>query len=139
MRWTASTRPVLSISVLTAAALFAGCAHSSGEAVVAPRPSTRPSIVTTTSASAHPKATRPVEDPPVPAALYAPGLDIRARPVPVPLQLRIPSIAVDAQVLGVGVTTADVMDAPEGPAHDPVWGEAFWYREVQSRASSAPR
>ena len=44
------------------------------------------------------------------------------------MQLQIPSIGVGAQMLGVGVTHDDVMDAPEGPIHDPVWDEAFWYR-----------
>lgn len=46
-----------------------------------------------------------------------------------PLQLQIPSIGVSAQVLGVGVTTGDVTDAPEGPIHDPVWQEAFGIEE----------
>lgn len=67
-------------------------------------------------------------DPPVPAALFAKGLSVRAGPVPVPLQLSIPAIHVATQVLGVGVTPGDVMDAPEGPVGDPVWQEAFWYR-----------
>ncbi len=71
--------------------------------------------------------TRP-SDRPVPGALYPEGLDVRAGPVPVPLQLEIPSIGVHAQMLGVGVTPDDVMDAPEGPMNDPVWEEAFWYR-----------
>jgi hypothetical protein len=65
---------------------------------------------------------------PVPAPLYANSLDIRAGPVPVAIQLRIPSIHVDAQVLGVGVLVNDVMDAPEGRINDPVWQQAFWYR-----------
>ena len=64
----------------------------------------------------------------MPAALFAKNLSVRAGPVPVPIQLQIPSINVNAQVLGVGVTPSDVMDAPEGPIHDPVWEEAFWYR-----------
>jgi sortase (surface protein transpeptidase) len=67
-------------------------------------------------------------DPPVPAALFAENLDLRAGPVPVPLRLSIPSIHVTTQVLGVGVTPSDVMDAPVGPVGDPVWQEAFWYR-----------
>ncbi len=65
---------------------------------------------------------------PVPAALFAAGLDVRAGPVPVPLLLEIPALGVSAAVLGVGVTPGDVMDAPEGPVGDPVWEEAFWYR-----------
>ncbi|MDQ1448987.1 MAG: hypothetical protein QOC79_1958 [Actinomycetota bacterium] len=67
-------------------------------------------------------------DPPVPAALFSSGLDVRAGPVPVPLKLQIPSLNVDASVLGVGVTPGDVMDAPQGPVNDRVWQEAFWYR-----------
>jgi sortase A len=35
---------------------------------------------------------------------------------------------VKAPVLAVGITTANVMAAPEGNAADPVWQEAFWYR-----------
>ena len=56
------------------------------------------------------------------------SLSLRSAPVPVPLQLLIPSIEVSTQVLGVGVTSGAVMDAPEGPVGDPVWEEAFWYR-----------
>jgi len=85
---------------------------------------------TTTSAPTTPHTLRPrhAVDPPVPAALFAKTLSVRAGPVPVPLQLLIPSIKVSTQVLGVGVTPGDVMDAPEGPVGDPVWQEAFWYR-----------
>jgi hypothetical protein len=92
-----------------------------------------PVAPTTTHAPKPPKHERKAEtptipDPPFPAALYAKDLDIRAGPVPVPLQLQIPSLAINAGVLGVGVTPTDVMDAPEGPANDPVWQQAFWYR-----------
>jgi hypothetical protein len=90
-----------------------------------------PSSTTTTTAphrtAAKPKA-RPAADPPVPKALFAKSLGLRAGPVPVPLLLLIPSINVASAVLGVGVTPGDVMDAPEGPVNDPVWQEAFWYR-----------
>ncbi|HLY84275.1 MAG TPA: class F sortase [Acidimicrobiales bacterium] len=64
----------------------------------------------------------------VPAPLTSEGLSLRAGPVPVPLQLQIPSLGVSAPVLGVGMTSKNVMDAPMGPANDPVWQEAFWYR-----------
>ena len=87
---------------------------------------------TTTSGAPHRQAVAPEPrrgaDPPVPQALFPKGLSLRAGPVPVPLQLLIPSINVSSAVLGVGVTPGDVMDAPEGPVHDPVWQEAFWYR-----------
>ncbi|HEY3341839.1 MAG TPA: class F sortase, partial [Anaerolineae bacterium] len=35
---------------------------------------------------------------------------------------------VNAPVLGVGLTSDNVMDAPKGPAGDPIWHTAFWYR-----------
>jgi len=64
----------------------------------------------------------------VPAALTEVGLDLRAGPVAVPLVLRIPSLDIDAEVLGVGITPTNVMDAPMGRPGDPVWNQAFWYR-----------
>ncbi len=45
-----------------------------------------------------------------------------------PLELQIPSLKVSAPVLGVGLTSENVMDAPKGPIGDPVWHTAFWYR-----------
>jgi sortase (surface protein transpeptidase) len=65
---------------------------------------------------------------PVPTALVDSSLALQAGPVPVPLRLQIPSINIDIPVLGVGITAQHVMDAPEGPASDPVWQQAFWYR-----------
>lgn len=64
----------------------------------------------------------------VPAALVDDGLDLRAGPVPVALELQLPSLGVRASVVGVGITANEVMDAPMGPAKDPVWQQAFWYR-----------
>lgn len=64
----------------------------------------------------------------VPAPLTEAGLDLRAKPVAVPLELRMPSIETTAAVLGVGATEAGAMDAPMGRAGDPVWQQAFWYR-----------
>jgi sortase (surface protein transpeptidase) len=109
------------------AVVVAGTACSDAKPRVAPVAS----ATTTTRAPA--RIRRPARAPvvpalPVPAPLYAQGLDIRAAPVPVAIQLRIPSIHVDAQVLGVGVLANDVMDAPEGRINDPVWQQAFWYR-----------
>ena len=56
-----------------------------------------------------------------------------------PLELRIPSLKISAVVLGVGITAANVMDAPQGPAADPVWQQAFWFRggAVPGSASTA--
>ncbi len=67
-----------------------------------------------------------------------PGLGLRAGPVSVPLELLVPSLAVDVPVLRVGITSNNVMDAPMGPAKDPVWQEAFWYRAVLSPERPAP-
>ena len=64
----------------------------------------------------------------VPAALTDEGLDLRAGPGAVPLELQLPSLDVVASVVGVGITPKNVMDAPMGPAGDPVWQQAFWYR-----------
>lgn len=76
---------------------------------------------------------------PVPAALVAGDVGLRQGPVPLPLALQLPTIGVGAEVLGVGITPADVMDAPMGGAGDPVWQQAFWYRgsAVPGAASTA--
>jgi sortase (surface protein transpeptidase) len=60
--------------------------------------------------------------------LFPAGLDLWAEPVDVPLELIIPSLDVAAPVLGVGLTSKNVMDAPKGLIADPVWHSAFWYR-----------
>jgi hypothetical protein len=64
----------------------------------------------------------------VSAPLVDPSLDLLAGPVEVPLELQIPSLQIRAPVLAVGLTSGNVMDAPWGPADDPVWQKAFWYR-----------
>lgn len=64
----------------------------------------------------------------VPAALTDEAVDLRAGPGPVPLELQLPSLDVNASVVGVGITPKNEMDAPIGPAGDPVWQQAFWYR-----------
>jgi hypothetical protein len=98
-------------TVLLATALLAGCTSSH------PVPH-----------GARPAIGQPAAVLPVPAALTDAGLALRAGPVAVPLELRMPSLHVDAPVIGVGMSTEDVMDAPMGPADDPVWQQAFWYR-----------
>jgi hypothetical protein len=70
----------------------------------------------------------PPDRPPDPAPLIDPDLDLRAGPVDVPLELRIPSLQINAAVAGVGITAGNVMDAPKGRAAAPVWQQAFWYR-----------
>ena len=64
----------------------------------------------------------------VPAALTKAGLSLRADPVTVPLRLEIPTLGINAGMLGVGLAESNAMDAPEGPRDDPVWQQAFWYR-----------
>ena len=70
----------------------------------------------------------PTPTPLVLGPLFDAGLDIKAAPIEVPLELKIPSLKVDAPVLGVGLTSGNEMDAPKGPIGDPVWHTAFWYR-----------
>jgi Sortase domain len=64
----------------------------------------------------------------VQAPLVDPGIDLRTGPVAVPIELGIPSLRINASVLGVGLTPKDVMDTPTGSANDPVWRKVFWYR-----------
>jgi len=66
--------------------------------------------------------------PPVPARLTPNGHGLREGPASVPLELRLPTLGATAEVLSVGITADDVMDAPMGPASDPVWQQAFLYR-----------
>jgi sortase (surface protein transpeptidase) len=56
------------------------------------------------------------------------GIGLRAGPVDMPLELRIPSLQLNAPVLAVGITAKNAMDAPGGLADDAVWQKAFWYR-----------
>ncbi|MGZ6977899.1 MAG: class F sortase [Acidimicrobiia bacterium] len=71
---------------------------------------------------------RPAVNPPVPAALTDAGMSLRAPPVAVPIELRLPTLNQQISVLGVGILPNNVMDAPMGPAASPVWQQAFWYR-----------
>ncbi len=64
----------------------------------------------------------------VPAALFDASLDIKAGPVDVPLELQIPSLKVNIPVIGVGITSWNVMDAPIGSVGSSFWHSAFWYR-----------
>ncbi len=115
---------VLGASLILTTALVATLVGPQPHRPPPARAAERPATVRSSS----PRRGAPRPDPPVPATLFAAGLDVRSGPVPVPLLLRIPALNVDASVLGVGVTPGDVMDAPEGPVDDPVWQEAFWYR-----------
>jgi Sortase domain len=98
--------------------LLAGC----GRPPAAPRGR---AVVPPPTAAALPT---PAPTPPPPPPVVDPALSLLAPPVPVPLRFRVPSLGLDLPVLAVGRTPAGAMDAPEGPASSPNWGESFWYR-----------
>ncbi|HUF38646.1 MAG TPA: class F sortase [Anaerolineales bacterium] len=60
--------------------------------------------------------------------LFDPGYELKEGPIHLPLVLQIPSLNINARVLGVGLTALNAMDAPKGAIDDPVWHSAFWYR-----------
>ena len=93
---------------------------------VEPDTAALPTVEPTTSTSALPAPSSTTL--PVPAALADSWLSMRAGPVPVPIELHVPTLGIHAQVLGVGLTDRGEMDAPRGHAGDPVWERAFWYR-----------
>ncbi len=130
------------VTVLVTAVVLGGCGiKETGEAPVQPSPSimslplvqrvdqptTQPFAQTTDQLTAQPTV-QPTPTELVLGPLFDAGLDIKAGPVEVPLELKIPSLKVNAPVLGVGLTSGNEMDAPKGPIGDPVWHSAFWYR-----------
>jgi hypothetical protein len=134
------------LTVLVIAAVLGGCGiKETGEVPVKPSPSllssqsvqrvdqsTTPSLAHTTAQTKAQKTAQPTVIPTPTALVLGPlfdaGLDIKAGPVEVPLELKIPSLKVNAPVLGVGLTSGNEMDAPKGPIGDAVWHTAFWYR-----------
>lgn len=142
---TGSTSPgrrafVRLVVALMVAAVLGACTHKqTGGEQSAPHPSVVPSValqpmaeptVTPTVQPTTPPTVQPSPEPTVPplVPLFNPALDLSVGPVAVPLELRIPSLQLVAPILGVGITAQNVMDAPKGPAADPVWQTAFWYR-----------
>lgn len=112
----------LTVAVV-AATLLTACANAQASGG---QPARNSSPVTATSAV---HAPAPASVPPVaPAPLFDPSIDLRAAPVDVPLELRLPSLRLTAPVLGVGLNSKNVMDTPLGSASAPVWREVFWYR-----------
>ena len=114
-------------TVLVITAVLAGCGNKeTGEAAqTAPPPS--PSF----SASPKPSDQPTVQPTPtifVFGPIVDPDLDLKAGPVHVPLELQIPSLKVNAPILGVGLNPENAMDSPKGSIDDPVWHTAFWYR-----------
>ena len=95
------------------------------------QPAIQPSARSTLPPTVHPPTQTPTQTATQPLAigpLIIPGLDLRAGPVAVPLELHIPSIGVSGPMVGVGITPQNLMDAPRGPIDDPLWQAAFWYR-----------
>jgi len=113
-------------AVLIMAAALAGCGNTQTvEGQIGPQLS---HVMPTSVPISVLPSVSPSVQPFVPGPLTDPGLDLRAGPVDVPLELRIPSLQLSAPVVGVGITSENVMDAPNGPADDPVWHTVFWYR-----------
>lgn len=111
--------------VLTVMALLGG-ADTARRQLISPAPTPATSI--STSKTAPPGGPGPGVALAVPAALTDADHNLRDGPLPVPLELLLPTLGVRAPVAGVGITATNVMDAPTGPAGDPVWQQAFWYR-----------
>ncbi|PKO14453.1 MAG: hypothetical protein CVU39_14460 [Chloroflexi bacterium HGW-Chloroflexi-10] len=124
-------------TILIISAAFAGCKNNEAvEAQVLPSPphlltlTVQPTIQVTTQATIQPTA-EPSLMPTPTFELLSPdylNFDIKAEPNELPLELQIPDLKVNAPMLGVGLTSGNIMDAPKGPIGDPVWHTAFWYR-----------
>jgi hypothetical protein len=129
----------LALAASSAAVLVAGAALLIGLRSPSSQPAPLEAGLAAAASAPRHEHSPATTSPPVPAALVDAGLDLRAPAAPVPLELRLPSLDARAAMLGVGINTADVMDAPMGPASDPVWQEAFWYRgsAVPGAASTA--
>jgi len=112
-------------AVLIIAAVLAGCGNKeTGEALVAsPTSPMFSTLLPSDQPTVQPTPTLFVLGP-----LTDSDLDLQAGPVAVPLELQIPALNVNAPMLGVGLTSKNVMDSPKGPIGDPVWHTAFWYR-----------
>ncbi len=113
-------------TVLVIAAVLAGCGNKeTGEALAGPPPSPvlSPSDQPTIQPTVQPTPTVFTLGP-----LVDPNLDLKAGPVDVPLELQIPSLEVNAPVIGVGLTAENVMDSPKGEIGDPIWATAYWFR-----------
>ena len=115
-------------AALMAATVLAACGNAQASEG---QPDRHPSPAASTSAQAG--GARPALPPSsnqllVQAPLVDPSVDLRAGPVEVPVELRIPSLRISAPVLAVGLNPKSVMDTPTGSANDAVWRKVFWYR-----------
>ncbi len=129
MRQAISAHKRLTVAAIAAAVGLVAIAVIAGFAVTRSGSPARAAAGIRPASTKHaPPTTSTAPGLPVPGPLVYYGLGMRSGPVPVPLELELPTIGVHAPVLGVGMTAKDAMDAPEGRAADPVWQEAFWYR-----------
>ncbi len=113
------------VIALLAPALVAGAASATWFIADSPAPTGSTATVSIAGAAAPRAPDVPLA---IPADLVDDKLGLRAGPVDLPLELRVPKIDLRASVAGVGITSEEVMDAPVGPAGDPVWQQTFWYR-----------
>ncbi len=124
--------------IVVISAVLVGCVSAkAGEALSAspayPTPSlTHPPAIKTTVKPIVKTTIQPTIQPTptllVLGRLFAAGISLKAGPFELPLEIQIPKLNVNAPMLAVGLTSGNVMDAPKGPATDPVWHTAFWYR-----------
>jgi len=124
-----NARICLAILLVILAVLAVAGNNGMGRALAGPLPSPPPSRMD--QPTAQPTVGPTIQPSPtlfVLGPLFESDIDLRAGPIDVPLTLKIPSLDVDAPVLAVGLIPGNVMDAPKGPANDPVWHTAFWYR-----------
>jgi Sortase domain len=115
-------------AALTAAIVLAACGNAQASGDQLARHSSPLASTSARPSAAAPASAQSADQLGVPAPLVDPGLDLRAGPVDVPLELRIPRLRISTPVEGVGLTSTNVMDAPMGSANDSVWKKAFWYR-----------
>jgi hypothetical protein len=115
-------------AALMAAAALAACGNaqaSDGQPARHPSPAASTSAQAGRARAALPQSTNQLL---VQAPLIDASVDLRAAPVDVPIELRIPSLRISAPVLAVGLNPKDAMDTPTGSANDGVWRKVFWYR-----------
>jgi len=108
------------------AAILAGCSNiETGQAMNEPTPSLLglPSVHTTVELTPAPTPTPVILGP-----LFDSSIDLMAGPIEVPIELRIPSLKVKAPILGVGLTSNNLMDTPRGLVGDTIWHMGYWYR-----------
>ncbi len=106
--------------------LHGGATQPLAQATPALLPPVAGATITPAVGTAPPTSTTWVTGALLPRTLQDTGLHAAAGPVPV--RFVAPTIGVDAPTDGVGLTSKNAVDAPEGPASSPVWDHAFWYR-----------